>query len=222
MAMEAPLRGSVELVSAMSGARLHLISCDIPSIFAPGDGEWRNAPVSRLQVVTSVGPRPLAGWHLSREAADNVPLAATPRITIQVLVRLPVFINGLGAPAGQRVELRNNLRCWRKEFRKHVRRCQYTYPLSWDPLNEREKDHFTVWLLQSWAYDIRNSFRHQIRAFRGREIDNVADRLAWLLHISFDNAHRLLLDFEDANPGIRTALLNFLQDVANQFHCFVL
>ena len=205
MAMKAPVRGTVELVSALSGARLHLISCYIPSIIEPSGEEWRIAPVSRLQVITSMGPRPLAGWPLSRQDADNVALATTPRITIPVAVRLPVFINGLGAPAGQRVELRNNLRCWRKEFRKHVRRCQYTYPLSWDPLDEREKDHFTVWLLQSWVSDIRNSFQHQVREFRGRRTYNVADRLAWLLHISFDNAHRLLLDFEDANRETHTA-----------------
>ena len=223
--MRAPARGHVELVSAVSGTRLNLVACDIPSIIRPGEGEWVNAPVWRLQVVTAAGPRPLDGWHLSREEAVNDPVLALPLISIRVLVRRPEFINALlPAAGGERVELPNNVRKWRKEFRRHVRDCHYTYPRSWDPLSGHEKDHFTIWLLQSWARDIRVDIRHTRREmdFNGRYREDVEDRLAYRLQISVAAAQRMLIHFEHANRDARVKMLTFLHEEENQFHCFVL
>ena len=87
----------MDLVSALSGSSLHLIACDIPSIVRPGEGGWANVPVRRFLVVTGVGLRPLTGWHLTREAGVDDPIAALPRITLQVLVRLPLSTNALVA-----------------------------------------------------------------------------------------------------------------------------
>ena len=73
--MQAPVRGNVDLVSALSGSSLHLIACDIPSIVRPWEGAWANVPVWCFLVVTEVGLRPLAGWHLTREAGADAPIA---------------------------------------------------------------------------------------------------------------------------------------------------
>ena len=99
--MQAPVRGHVDLVSALSGSSLHLIACDIPSIVTPGAGGWANVPVWRFLVVTGVGVRPLTGWHLTREAGVDAPIAALPRISLQVLdsslapIRWPLSLNPL-------------------------------------------------------------------------------------------------------------------------------
>ena len=82
-------------------------------------------PVWRFLVVTGVGVRPLTGWHLTREAGVDAPIAALPRITLQVLVRLPLSLNALVDHMDLLLEFEGADRCAHMEmvaFLHHPRR----------------------------------------------------------------------------------------------------
>ena len=131
--MQAPVRGHVDLVSALSGSSLHLIACDIPSIVTPGAGGWADVPVWRFLVATGVGVRPLTGWHLTREPGVDAPIAGLPRITLEVLdcsltpVRWPLSLNALVDHMDLLLEFEGADRCAHMEmvaFLHHPRRMR--------------------------------------------------------------------------------------------------